>query len=98
MDGDVASEPDMDRAITAIKSDFGRLDAVVANAGINGVWVPIDDLTPDEWDATVRLNLRGTYLTLNRTVPLMKDRGRGSIVVVASINGVRAFTNPGAMT
>lgn len=45
VDGDVASEPDMDRAITAIKSDFGRLDGVVANAGINGVWVPIDDLT-----------------------------------------------------
>ncbi|CDM60962.1 MULTISPECIES: SDR family oxidoreductase [Rhizobium] len=94
--GDVASEVDMDRAITAIRSDFGRLDAVVANAGINGVWAPIDDLTPDEWDATIRVNLRGTYLTLNRTVPLMKDRGRGSIVVVASINGVRTFTNPGA--
>ncbi|CDM60655.1 3-ketoacyl-(acyl-carrier-protein) reductase (plasmid) [Rhizobium favelukesii] len=66
--GDFFSEVDMDRAITAIRSDFGRLDAVVANAGINGVWAPIDDLTPDEWDATIRVNLRGTYLTLNRTV------------------------------
>jgi NAD(P)-dependent dehydrogenase (short-subunit alcohol dehydrogenase family) len=74
---------------------------------VSTLWSPISvstvsgcqsTITPDEWDATVRLNLRGTYLTLNRTVPLMKDRGRRSIVVVASINGVRAFTNPGAMT
>jgi NAD(P)-dependent dehydrogenase (short-subunit alcohol dehydrogenase family) len=94
--GDVSDVSDVDRAVEAIRSEFGGLDAVIANAGINGVWAPIDDLTPDEWDATIRVNLRGTFLTINRTVPLLKERGMGAIVIVSSINGVRTFTNPGA--
>jgi len=96
MGGDVSSEADMGRAAQDIATQFSRLDAVVANAGINGVWAPIDDLTPEEWDTTIRVNLRGTYLTLNKTVPLLKANGAGAIVIVSSINGVRTFTNPGA--
>lgn len=94
--GDASDEIDMDRCYALIAATWGRLDAVVANAGINGVWAPIDDLTAEEWDRTIRVNLRSTYLTLNRTVPLLKRSGGGAIVVVASINGVRTFTNPGA--
>jgi NAD(P)-dependent dehydrogenase (short-subunit alcohol dehydrogenase family) len=94
--GDMSDEADMDQAVHAITSNWGRLDAVVVNAGINGVWAPIDDLTPEEWDRTIRINLRGTYMTINRTVPLLKKSGGGAIAVVASINGVRTFTNPGA--
>jgi hypothetical protein len=86
----------MGRAAEDIATRFGRLDAVVANAGIKGVWAPVDDLTPDEWDTTIRVNLRGTYLALNKTVPLLKANGGGAIVVVSSINGVRTFTDPGA--
>ena len=96
MAGDVASEQDMERAAGKMLEGFGRLDAVIANAGINGVWAPIDDLTPEEWDTTVNVNLRGTYLTLNKMVPLLKQSGGGAIVIVSSINGVRTFTTPGA--
>jgi len=96
MAGDVASEQDMERAAGKILKGFGRLDAVIANAGINGVWAPIDDLTPAEWDTTINVNLRGTYLTLNKMVPLLKQSGGGAIVIVSSINGVRTFTTPGA--
>src|SRR5690606_27877879 len=71
-----------------------RLDIIVANAGINGVWAPIDQLTPEEWDKTVAINLRGTFLTLHYGVPAMKAKG-GSIVIVSSINGTRTFSNPG---
>ncbi|MBP2443597.1 NAD(P)-dependent dehydrogenase (short-subunit alcohol dehydrogenase family) [Rhizobium leguminosarum] len=74
---------------------FGGLDIVVANAGISGVWAPIDGLKPDEWDKTIAVNLRGTYLTLHLTAPHLKRRG-GSIIVVSSINGTRTFTTPGA--
>ena len=35
-----------------------------ANAGINGVWAPIDEIEPEEWERTININLRGTYLTL----------------------------------
>jgi NAD(P)-dependent dehydrogenase (short-subunit alcohol dehydrogenase family) len=94
--GDVSSEADIGRLVESISATFGRLDAVVANAGINGVWAPIEDLKPDEWDSAIRINLRGTYLTLHATVPLLKAAGAGAIVIVSSINGVRTFTNPGA--
>lgn len=91
---DIADEADMRRLFAAIKRRFKRLDIVVANAGINGVWAPIDELKPKEWDETIRVNLRGTYLTLHHAVPLM-DKG-GSIVITASINGTRTFTSAGA--
>lgn len=94
--GDVASSKDMDVAVASVLARFGRLDAVVANAGVNGVWAPIDDLALEEWDQTIRTNLRGTFLTIARTVPILKRQGGGSIVIVSSINGVRTFTTPGA--
>lgn len=92
---DTSDEAQMRGAIEGVTKAFGGIDIVVANAGINGVWAPIDDLKPDEWDQTMAVNLRGTYLTLHLTVPYLKVNG-GSIVVVSSINGTRTFTTPGA--
>ena len=57
---------------------------------------PRDDLRPDEFDKTIAVNLRGTYLTLHLTVPHLRKAGGGTIVVVSSINGTRTFTTPGA--
>jgi NAD(P)-dependent dehydrogenase (short-subunit alcohol dehydrogenase family) len=93
---DVADEAAMDEAVTRLAEKYGRLDVVVANAGINGVWAPIDDLKPEEWDKTMTVNLRGTYMTLHKTVPHLKAAGGGSIVIISSINGTRTFTSPGA--
>lgn len=92
---DTADDGAMLALFAAIKKQFRRLDFVFANAGINGVWAPIEELTPDEWDDTIRVNLRGTYLTVHYAVPLMKVAG-GSIVITSSINGTRTFTNGGA--
>lgn len=93
---DVADEAAMRRAVAALVENFGRLDVVVANAGVNGVWAPIDELKPSEWDDTIRINLRGTYLTVHVSVPHLKAAGGGSVVIVSSINGTRTFTSPGA--
>ncbi len=95
LEADVADEAKMRAAVDKLVNEFGRLDVVVANAGVNGVWAPIDDLKPDEWDATMRINLRGTYLTFHTTVTHLKKAG-GSVIVVSSINGNRTFTTPGA--
>jgi NAD(P)-dependent dehydrogenase (short-subunit alcohol dehydrogenase family) len=85
----------MQQAIAAIAEKFGRIDTVFANAGINGVWAPIEDLTPEEWDKTIEINLRGTFLTLKYTVPHLKKQG-GSVIITSSVNGTRIFSNTGA--
>jgi NAD(P)-dependent dehydrogenase (short-subunit alcohol dehydrogenase family) len=92
---DVADAKAMSRLFARIGRRFGRLDFVFANAGVNGVWAPIEELKPHEWDETIRINLRGTYLTIHHAVPLMRQRG-GSIAITASINGTRTFTTAGA--
>lgn len=93
---DVTDDAAMKKLVTEGIKRFGRLDAVVANAGINGVWAPIETLTPAEWDKTISVNLRGTYLTIHHSVPALEKAGGGSIVIVSSINGTRSFSTPGA--
>lgn len=95
LEGDVASQGDLSRAYRAVEERWKRLDVVVANAGINGVWAPLDDLELDEWERTLRTNLTGTFLTVKHALPLMRRTG-GSIVVVSSVNGTRMFSNTGA--
>jgi NAD(P)-dependent dehydrogenase (short-subunit alcohol dehydrogenase family) len=92
---DTSKDEPMRAAFSKAGEVFGRLDVVFANAGVNGVWAPLEDLTYDEWTATNAINLGGTFLTLHYAVPLMKQHG-GSIVINASINGTRTFTNVGA--
>lgn len=85
---DVAEARQMQAAVEKLVGRFGRLDLVHANAGINGVWAPIDELQPEEWDRTINTNLRGTYLTLHFAVPHLKRAGGGAIVITARRFGV----------
>jgi NAD(P)-dependent dehydrogenase (short-subunit alcohol dehydrogenase family) len=90
------SEPDqMQAAVQQTVEKWGRLDVVFANAGINGVWASLEELEPDEWDQTMKINLKGTFLTVKYAVPHLKKRG-GSVIVTSSINGTRVFSNTGA--
>ena len=91
---DISQAEQMRSAIGQVIDRWGRLDIVVANASINGVWAPLDELEPDEWDETMNINLKGTFLTVKYAVPYLKKRG-GSVVVVSSVNGTRKFSNTG---
>jgi NAD(P)-dependent dehydrogenase (short-subunit alcohol dehydrogenase family) len=92
---DVSDSFAIEQATNRLVSGPQRLDIVVANAGINGVWAPIDELTPEEWETTIRINITGTFLTLRAAVPHLKSAG-GSAILVSSINGNRVFSNTGA--
>jgi NAD(P)-dependent dehydrogenase (short-subunit alcohol dehydrogenase family) len=92
---DVSDPRAMQAAYRQVEERWGRLDIVFANAGINGVWAPLEQLTPEDWDQTLSVNLKGTFLTVKYALPLLKKRG-GAVVIDASINGTRVFSNSGA--
>ena len=91
----VADGDQVRRAVETLVDRWDRLDVVFANAGLNGVWAPIDELKPEEWEQTLRVNLTGTFFTIKYSVPYLKRRG-GSIIVTSSVNGTRMFSNSGA--
>lgn len=92
---DIASAEELRDAIDTLVERWGRLDVLFANAGINGVWAPIDELSEEEWDRTIDINLKGTFLSVKYAVPHLRENG-GSIIITASINGTRVFSNSGA--
>ena len=93
---DVTDADSVERAVAGAVNRFGRLDIVFANAGINGVFAPVDDLQPAEWARTLTVNLTGTYLTVHFTVPHLRAGGGGSIIITSSVNGNRSFSYSGA--
>lgn len=92
---DVRDEEAVSAAITQAASTLGGLNIVFANAGINGMQTPIDEMTLDEWDATIGTNLTGVFLTVKHSIPHLRDAGGGSIIITASVNGNTLFSLPG---
>ncbi len=91
---DVSQEADVAALMEGMKQRFGRLDVLVTCAGILlGAAVRIDQFDVDDWDAVIRVNLRGTFLCTKHAVPLMEECGGGVIVLIASGAGV---TGPSA--
>ncbi|MBX2998837.1 MAG: SDR family oxidoreductase [Caldilineaceae bacterium] len=92
---DISEPEEMQKAFKQTIDRWGRLDIVFANAGINGVWAPIEELAPDEFEKTLHVNLLGAFLTIKYAVPYLKKQG-GSVIINASVNGTRIFSNTGA--
>lgn len=92
---DISDPGQMQQAADQIAQEWGRIDIVFANAGVNGVWAPIEELKPEEFEKTININLTGTFLTIKYAVPYLKKQG-GSVIVTASVNGTRIFSNTGA--
>jgi NAD(P)-dependent dehydrogenase (short-subunit alcohol dehydrogenase family) len=92
---DISDDAAMARAYEQAGGRWGRIDIVFANAGINGVWAPLDELTIDEWRTTLEVNLTGTFLTVKHALPMLKRDG-GSVIITSSVNGTRIFSNSGA--
>lgn len=92
---DVSKDDQMRAAVEKVAQRWGGIDILFANAGVNGVWAPLEDLSTEEWDRTLDINLKGTFLTVKHSLPYLKRKG-GSVIVTASINGTRVFSNTGA--
>lgn len=93
---DVSSATQMADAFASVEAEFGKLDILHSNAGINGVWAPIEDLTVEEWDRVQGINLRGTFLGVHHAIPLMRKAGAGSIIITSSITGTRTVSFAGS--
>lgn len=91
---DVSEPGAVKAAVEQTIAQWGRLDTVFANAGINGKWAPLEELQPEDWDKTLNINLKGTFLTVKYATPYLKQRG-GSVIITSSIQGTRMFSNVG---
>src|ERR1700689_1509014 len=88
---DVADAEGVARALASVAKKFGRLDALVNNAGI-AIFKPILDVTYEDWSRVLAVNLTGPFLCTQAAVPLMRDSDGGAIVNITSISGLRAST------
>ena len=88
---DVADPAGVTRAFAAAAQRFGRLDALVNNAGI-AVFKPLLETTLEDWQRTLAVNLTGAFLCVQAAAPLMREAGGGAIVNITSISGFRAST------
>jgi 3-oxoacyl-[acyl-carrier protein] reductase len=80
---DVGSGKDVDAMFATVIGHFGRLDALVNNAGVQ-VWKPLLEVEESEWDFVLRTNLKGCFLCTQRAARYMKTQGSGAIVNIGS--------------
>ncbi|MGG5810111.1 SDR family NAD(P)-dependent oxidoreductase [Falsiroseomonas sp. CW058] len=88
---DVADATAAPAAVRRAAAHFGRLDALVNNAG-TAVFKPLLDTTAEEWNRVLAVNLTGPFLCTSAAAPLMAEGGGGAVVNVTSISGLRAST------
>jgi NAD(P)-dependent dehydrogenase (short-subunit alcohol dehydrogenase family) len=84
---DVRDEVAVEAAVRAAHERFGRLDVVVNAAGVSGIGAAAD-LDVAEWDRVVDINLKGTFLVSKHAVRIMRKQGSGSIINLASVEGL----------
>ena len=88
---DVSRPDQVDAAVQAVVARFGRIDALVNNAGV-ALFKPILQTTYEEWRQVMGTNLDGAFLCTQAVAPVMLRNGGGSVVNIASISGLRAST------
>jgi len=91
LEADVSDPMAVETAVQQAQRQFGRIDALVNNAGI-AVFKPMLDVTLEDWQRVLAVNLTGPFLMTQAVAPIMRDRGGGAIVNITSISGLRAST------
>ncbi|MFG1349966.1 SDR family NAD(P)-dependent oxidoreductase [Xanthobacter autotrophicus] len=88
---DVSDAQGIAAAVDALVARFGRLDALVNNAGV-AVFKPLLEIDDAEWSRVFEVNLSGPFICTRAAAPLMREQGGGAIVNITSISGLRAST------
>lgn len=84
---DVSVPDQVDRMFADLTKSLGGLDVLINNAGIAGPTAKCEDVTPEDWERTIAVNITGQYLCARRAIPLLKAAGGGSIVNMSSVAG-----------
>lgn len=84
----VTDETQVKRIFSEINERFGPIDGLVNNAGISGADKPTDEVTKEEWEEVMDINVTGVFLCTKHVVPYMRKNGSGSIVNLSSIYGI----------
>ena len=95
--GDVANEADMAAVVQTALDRFGRIDAVINNAGV-GLFKNVDEISLTEWNAVMATNVTGTFVLTKAALPHLKAQRSGHIVVVASDVAKRTFAGGSVYT
>jgi NAD(P)-dependent dehydrogenase (short-subunit alcohol dehydrogenase family) len=93
---DVTRTEDLTAALDATVETFGGLDVAFNNAGIEQPTAAAADITEQDWDRVLAVNLRGVFLSMKHEIPLMLRRGGGSIVNTSSGAGIKGFAGGAA--
>jgi 3-oxoacyl-[acyl-carrier protein] reductase len=91
----VVNEEEIVAMVASHRERFGRLDVLVNNAGV-GIFKPVAELTPEEWDQTIETNLSGAFYCSREAIPHLRRRGGGYIFNISSLAGINAFPQGGA--
>ncbi|OLS30518.1 MAG: putative oxidoreductase [Candidatus Heimdallarchaeota archaeon AB_125] len=86
--GDVSDEQAVNSMLEDIKSNLGGVDVVFANAGV-GHFGNLEDLTIEQYDESFNVNVRGVFLWLNKTLPMLKSQNKGHLIVTSSNLGLK---------
>lgn len=95
---DVTQEPEVERVVAHTVAHFGRLEVVVANAGVVPAWSDADDLDLEALDRTLSVNVRGVAVTLKHGARALRAAGGGAIVAMASLNAWHAAPSQSSYT
>src|SRR3954469_1065171 len=94
VDSEVSSLASETKAVEAVISHFGKLDVLIANAGV-GHFAPIDSLTEEDWKNTIDTNLTGVFNSVKASIEALKQ-SKGYIITIASLAGTNFFANGSA--
>ena len=95
---DVTEPGDVEAMVKAVLDEYGHLDIMVNNAGINPSYTRVEKVELQDYELIMDVNVKGAFLCSQQVIPVMKKQGKGCIINVASVAGLKALFKCSAYT